>query len=178
MGRFLTAIAVMMLCMSFLGCSKRTETTTTSSTTNSSSPISQSTSIMQTTDNPNSLTNARVESAVAGMLSDWRLGGSVSVKGIQEIPQQNSAVADLQFNEFQYGTTHTGGLVKARDFKPMPMPKDRSRLPTMEEMFPQRKSVYTKDGKAILTRYNDGRWVLKEVRWGFDTGVKGTVEIR
>lgn len=31
---------------------------------------------------------------------------------------------------------------------------------------------------TTLANYNDGRWVLKQVNWGFDTGVKGTVEIR
>ena len=141
-------------------------------------PSSPSSSSQATSSANQGLTNAKVETAVAAMLSDWRVGGSVSVKGIQEIPQQNAAVADLQFEQFEYGTTNEGGLVKAKDFKPKPMPKDRSRMPTMEEMFPQRKASYSKDGKAILARYNDGRWVLKEVRWGSDTGVKGTVEIR
>lgn len=126
----------------------------------------------------NTLTNDKVQTAVDSMLSDWRLGGNVRVRGIQEIPNQNAAVADLQFEQFEYGTTLEGGLVKAKDFAPKPMPQGQDRLPTMDEMFPQRKAVYSKDGKAILSRYNDGRWVLKEVRWGFDTGVKGTVEIR
>lgn len=152
---------------------------TSSSYQSSSSPNSSSSTSSQPTASSNQgLTNAQVETAVTSMLSDWRLGGSVSVRGIQEIPQQNSAIADLQFNDFQYGTTYEGGLVKAKDFKPKPMPKDQSRLPTMEEMFPQRKTTYSEDGKAILARYNDGRWVLKEVRWGFDAGVKGTVGIR
>lgn len=124
------------------------------------------------------LTNSKVEVAVADLLSDWRLGGSVSVRGIQELPQQNSAVGDLQFNNFQYGTTYEGWLIKGKDFKPKSLPNDQSRLPSMGEMFPQRKVVYSKDGKALLSRYNDGRWVLKEVRWGFDTGVKGIIEIR
>ena len=103
------------------------------------------------------LTDSKVETAVNAMLADWRLGGNVRVKGIQELPQQNSASAD---------------------FKPKTMPQGQDRLPSMEEMFPQKKAVYSKDGKAILSRYTDGRWVLKEVRWGFDTGIKGTVEIR
>lgn len=149
------------------------------STGTSYQPSSSSSSSSQAKSSANQgLTNATVKTAVAAMLSDWRVGGSVSVKGVREIPQQNAAIADLQFEQFEYGTTNEGGLVKAKDFKPKPMPKDRSRMPTMEEMFPQRKAIYSKDGKAILERYNDGRWVLKEVRWGSDTGVKGTVEIR
>ena len=122
-----------------------------------------------------SLTNAKVEAAVTAMLSDYRLGGGVSVRGIQEVPQQNSAVADLQFSGFEYGTTFEGGLLKAKDFKPKP--QSNAMIPQPDEMFPQRKTVYSKDGKAILSRYNDGRWVLKEVSWEFDTGVKGSVEI-
>lgn len=140
---------------------------TTSSGSDSSSPASSS---------DQGLTNAKVESAVASMLSEWRLGGSVSVRGIQEIPQQNSAIADLQFNDFQYGTTYEGGLLKTKDFKPRP--KSNDPIPHPDEMFPQRKVSYSKEGKAILTRYNDSRWVLKEVRWGRDSGVKGTVDLR
>src|SRR5687768_669525 len=98
----------------------------TSRSYQSPSPSSGSSSQATTSANEG-LTNARVETAVGAMLSDWRLGGSVSVRGIQEIPQQNSAVADLQFQQFEYGTTYEGGLVKAKDFKPKPMPKDRSR---------------------------------------------------
>lgn len=142
------------------------------------SPQSSSFSPSSTTSTSDGLTSSKVETAVNSMLNEWRLGGSVRVKGVQEVPNQNSAVADLQFDNFEYGVTNEGGLVKAKEFKPQQMPKDQSRLPTMEEMFPQRKAVYSKDGKAILSRYTDGRWILKEVRWGFDTGVKGTVEIR
>ncbi len=137
---------------------------------------SSSSSTPATSSSNQGLTNSKVETAVADMLSDYRLGGSVSVKGIQEIPQQNSAVADLQFSGFQYGTTFEGGLLRAKDFKPKKPSGDM--IPSPDEMFPQRAITYSKDGKAIFSRYNDGRWVLKEVRWGFDTGVKGTVEIR
>ena len=140
-----------------------------SSSSGSSASSSKSSSVND------GLTNSKVETAVADMLSNYRLGGSVSVEGIQEIPQQNSAIADLQFSNFQYGTTFEGGLLKAKDFKPKP--KSGDLIPSPDEMFPQRAITYSKDGKAILSRYNDGRWILKEVRWGFDTGVKGTVEI-
>ena len=138
----------------------------------------QSSSSSKTSSTNEGLTNSKVETAVNAMLADWSLGGSVSVKGIQEIPQQNAAIADLQFNNFEYGVTNEGGIVKAKDFAPKPMPKDQSRLPSMEEMFPQKKAVYSKDGKATLSRYTDGRWVLKEIHWGFDTGIKGNVDIR
>lgn len=125
--------------------------------------------------NGQKLTNSKVETAVGNLLADYRLGGSVSVRGIQEQPAQNSAIADLQFNDFQYGITFEGGLVRSKDFNPK---SDSGKLiPDPDEMFPQRKTTYSKDGKAILSRYNDGHWVLKEVRWAFDTGVKGSVDI-
>lgn len=122
------------------------------------------------------LTNASVETAVATMLSDWRMGGSVSVRGIQEVPQQNAAVADLQFNNFEYGVTYEGQLIRASKFK-IPA-KSGKMIPSPEEMFPPRRVSYSRDGKATLGKYNDGRWVLKAVNWGFDTGVKGNVDIR
>jgi hypothetical protein len=141
----------------------------------SSSSSSSSTGSTSSTSNQG-LTNAKVETAVADLLSDWRMGGSVSVKGIQEIPQQNSAIADLQFNNFEYGATFEGGLLRKKDFKPRKPSGDA--IPHPDEMFPQRKISYSKDGKATLSKYNDGRWVLKAVNWGFDTGVKGNLEIR
>lgn len=104
------------------------------------------------------------------------MGGSVSVTGIQEIPQQNAAVADLRFNGFEYGVTFEGQLLRTKDFKPPK--KSGQAIPPPEEMFPPRKVIYSKDGKATLAKYNDGRWVLRQVHWGFDTGVKGNVEIK
>ncbi len=173
MKYFFTFCLVWAAAMQFIACKNSTSGDFQSTNSSGSSTVSS-----QTPNRNEGLTDAKVETAVNSMLSDWRLGGSVSVKGIQELPQQNAAVADLQFNGFEYGTTFEGGLVKAKDFKPKPMPQGIDRMPAMDEMFPQRKAVYSKDGKAILSRYNDGRWVLKEVRWGFDTGVKGTIEIR
>lgn len=143
----------------------------------SPSPVKTATP-KQTTDSSEGLTKEKVEAAVNKLLSDFRLSGSVSVKGIQELQQQNATVADLEFEQFEYPVTTEGKIIKARDFKPKQMPKDGSRLPTVDEMFPPRRVVYSKSGKATLARYNDGRWVLKEIRWGFDTGVKGNVEIR
>ena len=132
----------------------------------------------KTNDSNAGLTNAKVETAVNSLVGEFRLGGRISVKGVQELPQQNAAVADLQFDNFEYGVTNEGALVKAKDFNPKSMPKDQSRYPTMEEMFPQRKISYSQDGKATLSHYTDGRWVLKDVRWGLDTGINGNVEVR
>lgn len=125
------------------------------------------------------LTNAKVETAVANLLSDWRMGGNVSVRGIQENSQTNSAVADLQFNAFEFGVNGTDQLLKVKDFK---LPKKSGKMiPSYEEMFPPKKITYSKQGKAALTKYNDGRWVLKSVNWHDGIaccGVKGNLEIR
>jgi hypothetical protein len=124
------------------------------------------------------LTTSNVERAILSMLDDYRIGGGIRVEGIQEQNAQNAAVADLRFEAFEYPTTFEGNLIPKKNFKPKAMPRDKSRLPSPEEMFPPRKAVYSKDGKAILARYTDGRWVLKEVRWGFDKSVRGSVELR
>lgn len=146
----------------------------------SSAPSSSSSSSSSPVSTPNQgLTNAKVETAVADLLSDWRMGGSVSVKGIQDIPQQNAAIADLQFNNFEYGVTFEGGLLRKKDFKPR-KPSGQA-IPHPDEMFPQRKASWSRDGKAVLSKYNDGRWVLKQVNWNDGMaccGVKGNVEVR
>lgn len=139
---------------------------------------SSSDSAKQTLRNEN-LTKTQVETAIATLLSEWRIGGSISVRGIQEIPQQNAAIADLQFNNFEFAVTGTDELIRARDFKPPK--KSGQSIPSYEEMFSQKKITYSKQGKAILTKYNDGLWVLKQVNWHDGIaccGVKGNVEIR
>lgn len=187
--RLMAALTILFLL--FAGCSTRTDVTTNSNAANSASmansptPSASSSSsvVKQPPENPNKLTNAKVESAVRNLLSDFRFGGSVSVNGVQELPQQNSAVADLRFDNFEYPVTNEGRLLETRDFHPQSIPKNHKPtdpLPTMEQMFPPRKVSYSGGGRAMLTRYNDGRWVLKEVRWGqsFDSlGVTGTVMV-
>jgi hypothetical protein len=181
MRYYLITIATMVLLLLF-GCSKETATMNTS-TSSSSSTSSQSTPVPRPTENPNSLTNAKVESAVTRTISDYRFNGSISVEGIQELPQQNSAVADLRFNGFEYPVTNEGRLMKTKDFHPKSYPENRKptdQLPSMEQMLPPRKVSYSGSGRGVLTRYNDGRWVLKEVSWGqgFNSlGVTGTVSI-
>lgn len=145
----------------------RSEVSIPGSSTTSSSTSSQG------------LTNAKVEKAVADILTDWRIGGTVSVRGIQEIPQQNSAIADLQFNAFEFAVNGTDQMIRAKDFKPPK--KSGDVIPSYEEMFPPKKITYSKQGKATLTKYNDGRWVLKQVNWHDGIaccGVTGNLEIR
>lgn len=171
---FYIFLALLLLNVSF-SCGRAVNESYQSPTSSGSSPGSTK---QATTITSEGLTSAKVETAVNSLVGDFRLGGRVSVKGVQELPQQNAAVADLQFDNFEYGITNEGGLIKAKDFAPKSMPKDHTNYPTMEEMFPQRKISYSQDGKATLSHYTDGRWVLKDVRWGLDTGINGNVEIR
>ncbi len=124
-------------------------------------------------------TNSQVEAAVMRLLDAWRFDGSITVLGIREIPQQNSAVADLKFNAFQFAVNGTDQLIKAKDFKP---PKKSGQIiPSYEEMFPPKKITYSKQGRATLTKYNDGRWILKQVNWHDGIaccGITGNIEIR
>lgn len=157
----------------FIACNSTKNDSQPSSPTNSSSDSAKETSKSE------NLTKTQVEPAITTLLSNWRIGGSISVKGIQEVPKQNMAIADLQFNNFEFAVTGNDELLRAKDFKP---PKKSNQLiPPPEEMFPQKKITYSKQGKAILTKYNDGRWMLKEVNWQDRVaccGVKGNVEIR
>lgn len=159
------------------GCHRASTNYSSPPPTASNNPGTDSATPPPTVSTPNRvLTNSQVETAVSEMLSGYRLSGSVRVKGIQELPQQNSAVADLQFEQFEYPVSFEGGLLRAKDFK-VPKPSGAA-IPPPGEMFPPRKVSYSKDGRATLSKYTDGRWVLKSVSWGFDTSVKGTVEIR
>lgn len=172
----LFAIALLSSAFFSIGCSKTSDTSASSGSSPSSSSSSPSTPSAPVSTPNQGLTNAKVETAVADLLSDWRMGGNISVRGIQENSQTNSAVADLQFNNFEYGVTFERQLLKKSQFK-VPA-KSGNPIPPPEEIFPPRKVSYSKDGKATLSKYNDGRWVLKAVNWGFDSGIKGNVEIR
>lgn len=75
-----------------------------------STPTSDPSSDIQTTvssappisvnvdDSPGKLTDAKAQRAV----QRWMSGGTVSVQGIQEVPQENSAVARLNFTNLSY----------------------------------------------------------------------------
>lgn len=133
----------------------------------------------------NPLSPNKVESAAAEMVGKYRIGGRIVIEGVREISKENTAVADLRFEGFEFATTNDGGkLLEARQYKP---PADLSKrrptdpLPSVEEMFPNRKQSYNGKGTAMLTHYNDGRWVMKEVRWGsgfFSFTVSGSINLQ
>lgn len=79
------------------------------------------------------LTNEKAQRA----LSQWMPNCNATVVGIQEMPQQNAAKANLTFSNcvFPY-------------HGPNIQPGEKN---------------YSGHGEAVFTHYNDGRWVLTEV---------------
>jgi len=149
---------------------------TGSSPSNASSPSPSSSSATS-----NSLLSVdKVQRAVDKALDWTRKGGGATVLGIQELPQENAARADIRFDGFQYNANGAG----------TPMSKDKKgpAEPAMNDPDYYRKMAeyglgqmqvkkYSGKGVGILKHYNDGRWVLTEVHFDFD-GVKAEIEIQ
>jgi YARHG domain len=154
-------------------------TASSDSTTNANTSYQSTNATNATSNSPaDKLTNANVEAAVRQMLSNLSQGGSVSVQGVQELPQENAAVADLIFSQFKYAADPMGGTpVAANQYHPKPLPRDR--IPTPEEMFQPRLTTYSGNGKATLKHYNNGQWTLKQIVWGsMGVGWQGNVVVR
>lgn len=147
------------------------QTTTSLVNTNNSQPETT------TTNSPASaLTTSNVQRAVSSFMRDFTKGGQINVEGVQELPNENAATADLRFVNWVCSTTYEGGLSKQT---PPPVTYDRLGMPS--STFGLRLRTYNTSGLAVLKRYNDGRWVLKEVRvgQGFNTiTIGGTLEVR
>ena len=110
-----------------------------------------------------SLTTASVQAAVNEAVAWTQTAGSIAVVGIRELPGQNAATADLQFNNFQYNA----------DFMKVPKPKNErtpSGNPAVVYIPPSatRNVVnYSGQGVASMTHYTDGRWVLTRIDFNF-----------
>jgi hypothetical protein len=128
----------------------------------------------------NKLTNAKVEEAVNRLTGNLRVGGSIGVEGIQELPQENAARADLRFVNFQYKSDAAGTPVSSDKQAPKkPEINDPNFYDQMYKYGTQQVQTknYSGQGFAVLKHYSDGRWVLKEVHWGFN-GWTGNVDIK
>lgn len=144
------------------------------------SPSSSSSIVSTIAEATNQLSNAKVERAVNQLTSNLRVAGAISIEGIQELPQENSARADLRFTNFQYKSDMAGTpLSSNRQAPEKPQINDPNFYDKMYRYGTQQ--VYTKNysgpGFAVLKHYNDGRWVLKEIQWQFNRWV-GDVDIR
>ncbi|MGH9800371.1 MAG: YARHG domain-containing protein, partial [Blastocatellia bacterium] len=126
------------------------------------------------------LTNDNVQRAVDQVLDWTRKGGAARVIGIQEVPQQNMAKADIRFEGFQYNSTDVGTPVSKNQATP---PKPDINSPSYWEdaakytMQQVRVRSYSGEGLGVLKHYNDGRWVLTEVHFNF-VGVNGNIQIQ
>lgn len=91
----------------------------------------------------NALDNKKLTNSKAqGALSKWVGGrGQITVQGIQEIPQENSAKADIHFNQLRVQAKNIFGLPIQGKY-----------------------TTWSGPGFAVFTRYNDGRWVLTKVQ--------------
>lgn len=128
----------------------------------------------------NQLTNDKVERAVSQLTANLRVAGTISVDGIQEQPQDNSAKADLRFTNFQYKSDMAGSpLSTDRRAPEEPKVNDPDFYDKLYKYGTQQvhTSTYSGPGVAVLKHYNDGRWVLKEVHWEF-SGWAGNIDVR
>lgn len=126
------------------------------------------------------LTNESVETAINKLTNNLRIGGGLTVVGIQELPQENAARADIRFNGFQY-KSDMAGTPLSKD-KSTPKKPDVNSPNFYDEMYKYgtqqvQTRNYSGQGFAVLKHYNDGRWVLKEVHWEFNAWV-GNVDIQ
>lgn len=170
MGAISVSIVAVILvgCGVLSACSAPSSSGTPPSATGSSSGLKRSAD-----DSP--LAVARVQRVVDKALDWTRKGGSVTVLGVQELPQENAARADITFNGFQYATDYYGQPISAEK-KVKPVPNDR--LPTPDELFGQPKvASFSGKGEATLKHYTDGRWVLTAVHFDL-VGVSADIELR
>lgn len=124
----------------------------------------------------NPLAATTVQQAVRNFMRAYTKGGDINVEGVREIPNQNAATVNLRFANWICSTTYEGGLSTET---PPPVTRDRYGMPS--SAFGLRLVTYNTSGQAVLERYNDGRWMLKQVRVGDGFNavtVSGTLEVR
>lgn len=125
------------------------------------------------------LSAEKVQAAVDKALDWTRKGGRATVLGIQELPQENAARVDVQFDNFQYNADMYGMPVDKNQKAP---PEPDVRDPKFYEKMYQNRVGQTQvkrfsgRGAGALVHYNDGRWVLTEVHFDL-VGVTRKIEL-
>jgi hypothetical protein len=99
-----------------------------------SQPPQSSVNSFTTTEKSDKLTQQQAQAALDKWIS--RESGSVTVSGVQEIPQENSARARLTFRNLHIEWTEGN----------------------------PRQMNYSDSGTATFTHYTDGRWVLNQIK--------------
>ncbi len=144
-----------------------------------STPVT-STSTITSLFSSSELTTDKVQRAVDQLLDFTKKGGTARVLGVQELPQQNMARADIRFEEFQYNSTDLGVPVSKNQAPPrQPDRNSPDFWSDLHKYSTQQVSVrrYSGEGVGILKHYNDGRWVLTNVQFNF-VGVDGNIQIQ
>lgn len=127
-----------------------------------------------------SLTHDKVQKAVDTALAWTKKGGRVEVVGIQEIPNENSARADIRFEAFQYNSDQMGTPISNTQEAPKePEINSPNFYDQLYKYGTQQTKVssYTKSGVGILKHYSDGRWVLTGIQFNF-VAVTSDVEVQ
>lgn len=114
-----------------------------------------------------------VQAAVNQALAWTQKGGGVVVSGIQDLPAQNEAVVDLQFNDFQFNANGPSNTPKPRNEVTPPEPSVNSpdfytrmaSIPATERHVAR----YSGRGSAAIKHYTDGRSVLTTITFNFLT---------
>lgn len=174
------AAAILAGSIFLLSCSSSSPSSSSSSAATSSSAASNSSPGSKRSADDSPLVVAKVQRAVDKALDWTRMGGRATVSGIQEIPQENAARADVQFDNFQFNADSYGTPVdKNKKTPPEPDVRDPK---FYEKMYQNRAGQihvekYSGQGVATLKHYNDGRWVLTGVHFGLN-GAKANIEVR
>lgn len=107
-----------------------------------------------------------VQTAVDKVLDWTKKGGSATVSGIQDLPQENAARVDIQFNNFQYNADSVGNPISKNQASPTkPDVNSSDFYDQVYKYGTQQTDVknYSGQGVGVLRHYNDGRWMLTEV---------------
>jgi hypothetical protein len=174
------AAAILTGAMLLSACSSTSSSSSSSSAGTSSSAASSSSSGSKRSTDNSQLSVEKVQAAVDRALDRTKKGGRAAVSGVQELPQENTARADIRFDGFQFNADMYGTPIsKDKKTPPEPAIKDPK---FYEKMYQNRAGqtrieTYSGQGTATLKHYNDGRWVLTGVQFGMN-GTNANVEIR
>lgn len=125
------------------------------------------------------ITTDKAQTAVDKALDFTKKGGNVRVTGVRELPQENAAQVDLQFNGFQYNTDMMGVPISKNQTTPA-KPELNSPNYWQEVLKYGTEQTGTKNysgqGTATFKRYNDGRWALTVIQFNF-VSVTANIEV-
>ncbi len=130
--------------------------------------------------NRTALTTQGVQRAVDQALDWTKKSGKVEVVGIQELPQENAARADIRFDGFQYNADMAGTPISKS--QEAPRKPDMNSPNYWDEVYKYgtqqtRVGNYSGQGVGILKHYSDGRWMLTGVQFNL-VEVNANVEIQ